>query len=101
MTISITFSNIINPSSSWPTLSFQILSQEQILGTFYSIDSITDSFSYNVSSLGSITSATMIRDSLNSDNDRLKVNSATNFLFIFAITNTLNKVIVYLVLLFL
>ena len=91
MTISITFSNIKNPSSSRPTNSFQILSQKQVSGTYYSIDGITDGFSYNISSLGSITSATVVRDSLNSDNDGLKVNAATNFLFTFTITNALNE----------
>ena len=85
--ISITFSQVTNPSSTAPTASFVFYSQEQVSGTYYSIDGIESGATYAVSGLGSITSATVTRDSLNVDNDGLKVGRATNFLFSFIISN--------------
>ena len=64
-----------------------IYSQEQVSGTYYSIDGVTSGFTYSVSTLGTITDATVTRDSLNSDNDGLKVGRSTNFLFSFKVTN--------------
>ena len=85
--IIITFSQITNPSNTQPTNSFVIYSQEQVSGTYYSIDGVESGFSYSVSGLGSLSSVTVTRDTLNTDNDGLKVGRATNFLFSFVITN--------------
>lgn len=85
--ITITFSQITNPSSTKPTESFVIYSQEQVSGTYYSIDGVESGFSYAVTTTGAITSTTVTRDTLNTDNDGLKVNRATNFLFSFTVTN--------------
>lgn len=89
MTISITFSNITNPSSTEPTESFVIYSQEKVSGTYYSIDGIESDFGYYCSGLGTISAATVVRDNINTANDGYKVNRATNFLFTFTIANTL------------
>ena len=64
-----------------------IYSQEQVSGTYYSIDGVESGLTYSVSGLGAITSASVTRDSLNSDNDGLKVGRNTNFLFTFTIAN--------------
>mmetsp|Transcript_13935 Transcript_13935/g.16148 ORF Transcript_13935/g.16148 Transcript_13935/m.16148 type:complete len:165 (-) Transcript_13935:86-580(-) len=87
--IIIAFDQITNPSSTKPTESFLIYSQEQVSGTYYSVDGVISGFGYSVSTLGSITSATVTRDSLNSDKDGLKTGKSTNFLFSFVIANDL------------
>ena len=85
--IAITFTQITNPSSTKPTNSFVIYSQEQVSGTYYSIDGVETGFTYSVSNLGPITGATVTRATLNANNDGLKVGRSTNFLFSFKITN--------------
>jgi hypothetical protein len=85
--VTITFTQITNPSSTSPTASFVIYSQEQVSGTYYSIDGVESGFTYSVSGLGTINNAGVTRDTLNTDNDGLKVGRATNFLFTFDITN--------------
>jgi hypothetical protein len=85
--IAITFAQITNPSSTQPTASFVIYSQEQDSGTNYSIDGVESGLTYAVSGLGALSSITVTRDSLNGNNDGLKTGRATNFLFSFAITN--------------
>ncbi|CAI2359515.1 unnamed protein product [Moneuplotes crassus] len=85
--IIIKFASVTNPSSTKPTNSFVILSQEQVSGSYYSIDGITSGFSYSVGGIGTITEAAVTRSALNSDNDGLKVGRNTNFLFSFKIEN--------------
>ena len=64
-----------------------IYSQEQVSGTYYSIDGTESGLTYSVATLGSLSSVAVTRDTLNTDNDGLKVNRATNFLFSFVISN--------------
>lgn len=64
-----------------------IYSQAQISGTYYSIDGVESGFTYAVSGLGTVSTATVTRDSLNTDSDGLKVGRNTNFLFSFTISN--------------
>ena len=85
--ISITFSQVTNPSSTAPTASFVFYSQEQVSGTYYSIDGIESGLTYSVSGLGSLSTISVTRDSLNANNDGLKTGAATNFLVTFTITN--------------
>jgi hypothetical protein len=85
--IQITFASVTNPSSTTPTASFVMYSQEQVSGIYYSIDGVESGLTYAVAGLGSITSTTVVRDSLNTDNDGLKVGRNTNFLFTFTISN--------------
>ena len=85
--ITITFASITNPSNTQPTNSFVIYSQEQTSGTHYSIDGVESGLTYVVSGLGTITNAGVVRDSLNTDTDGLKVGRNTNFLFTFDVTN--------------
>lgn len=91
MQVSITFSQITNPSSTKPTESFVFYSQEEELGTYYSIDGIESGVTYSVSGLGSLSSITVTRDSQNSDNDGLKTGRATDFLFKFTLSNPLDE----------
>jgi len=85
--VEITFAQITNPSSTKPTATFVMYSQEQVSGTYYNIDGTTSGLTYSVSTLGSLTSVTVTRDTLNTSNDGLKTNRATNFLFSFVVTN--------------
>ena len=85
--VTISFSNITNPPSTQPTNSFLVYSQEQVSGTYYSIDGVESGFTYSVSGLGTISNAVVTRSSLNTDNDGLKVGRNTNFLFQFDVQN--------------
>lgn len=85
--ISITFTSITNPSSTQPTNSFVIYTQEQVSGTYYSIDGKESGLTYSVSTLGSISDINVTRDTIDASNNGLKVNRNTNFLFDFVIPN--------------
>ena len=89
MQIIITFSQITNPSSTKPTNSFVIYSQESSSGTYYNIDGVTSGLTYAATTLGTLSSVTVTRDTINTSNDGLKTGRATNFLFSFIISNDL------------
>ena len=89
MQIIITFDQITNPSSTQPTNSFVIYSQESVSGTYYSIDGVTSGLTYAATTLGSLSSVTVTRDTINTSNDGLKTGRYTNFLFSFVISNAL------------
>lgn len=91
MIVNVTFNEIVNPSSTKPTSTFLVYSQEKESGTYYSIDGLESGYTYSVSTLGSITGVTVTRDSQNADNDGLKVNRNTDFTFVFTITNDLDE----------
>jgi hypothetical protein len=85
--ISVTFTSITNPTSTSPTNTFVIYTQEQISGTYYSIDGIDSGFTYAVSTLASITDINVTRDAIDGSNNGYKVNRNTHFLFKFVIPN--------------
>ena len=91
MQVNITLNNITNPSSTKPTSTFIIYSQEQVSGTYYSIDGVTSGLTYAVSNLGALNSITVTRSAINADNDGYKVNQNTNFLFTFTLGNALSE----------
>lgn len=90
MQVNITFANITNPTTTKPTNTFVIYSQEQVSGTYYSIDGVTSGLTYSVSTLGSLSSITVTRSAINANNDGYKVNQNTNFLFTFTLGNLLS-----------
>jgi len=83
--ISVEFGQVINPPSTAPTSSFVILSQEAEAGIYYNIDGVTEGVTYSVSGLAQISGVTALRDSMNTNNDGLRTNQPTNFLFSFII----------------
>ena len=87
MQVIINLPTITNPSSTKPTSTFVIYSQESISGTYYSIDGVTSGLTYSVSTLGALSSVSVTRDTLDTSNSGLKTGTATNFLFSFIITN--------------
>lgn len=85
--IVVSLPSLTAPTSTKPTTSFTVHSQEKESGVFYNIDGVNSGLSLSASILGAITDAKVTRDALNSDNDGLRVDASTNFKFSFKISS--------------